>query len=85
VEVSAKDLPIASAVCTLRGKALPIEGIPVTTGERGEFAYPGWPPGKYDLACAAVDHLPLVQKDLEVTPATGVVMRVVLPDTVIVR
>jgi hypothetical protein len=82
---SAKGFPIAGAVCTLRGHGLPTEGILVTTGERGEFGYPGLAPGKYDLACAAVDHLPVVQKGLEMTPATGVLVRVVLPEAVIVR
>jgi hypothetical protein len=82
---NAKGLPIAGALCTLRGAGLPTDGILVTTGERGEFGYPGLAPGKYDLACAAVDHLPVEQKGLEVTPATGLVVRVVLPEAVIVR
>ncbi len=83
--VNAKDLPIAGAICTLRGNRLPTEGIVVTTGERGGFSFPGLVLGKYDLTCAAVDHLPVEQKDLEVAPATGVSVRVVLPDAVVVR
>jgi len=78
--VSAKDVAIAGAVCTLRGQGLPEEGIPVVTGEQGGFGFPGLPPGKYDLACAAVDHLPVEQKGIEVTPAAGLSVRVVLPD-----
>ena len=83
--VSARDVPIAGAVCTLTGQGLPAEGIPVVTGEKGGFDFPGLPPGKYDLACAAVDHLPLMQKGLEVTPAAGLSVRVVLPDAVKLR
>ena len=83
--VNAKGLPIAAAICTLRGNRLPVEGIVVTTGERGRFIIPGLVPGEYDLTCAAVDHLPVEQKGLEVTPATGASVRVVLPDAVVVR
>jgi hypothetical protein len=80
--VSVKEAPIAGAVCTLTGSGLPEEGITVVTGEKGGFDFPGLPPGKYDLACAAVDHLPLMQRGLEVTPAAGLFVRVVLPDAV---
>jgi hypothetical protein len=83
--VNATGLPIAGAICTLRGSRLPGEGVVVTTGERGGFGFPGVVPGQYDLACAAVDHLPVEQKGLEVTPATGLSVRVVLPDAVVVR
>src|SRR5208337_2822943 len=83
--VNAKGLPIADAICTLRGNRLPAEGIVVTTGERGGFGFPGLVPGKYDLVCAAVDHLPVERKDLEVAPATGESVRVELPDAVVVR
>jgi hypothetical protein len=83
--MSAKDLPIAGAICTLTGHGLPTKGIPVTTGERGGFEYPGLAPGTYDLACAAVDHLPVARKGLEVDPTTRAFVRVVLPDTVIVH
>jgi hypothetical protein len=83
--VGAKDAPIVGAVCTLRGNGLPAEGISVVTGEKGGFDYPGLPPGKYDLVCAAVDHLPLVQKDLVVTPQAVLSVRVVLPDAVKLR
>ena len=57
----------------------------MVTGERGGFGYPGLPPGKYDLACTAVDHLPVVEKGLELTPETGAMVRVVLPDAVKLR
>jgi hypothetical protein len=85
VVVGTKELPIAGAICTLRGQGLPEEGISVTTGERGGFDFPGLPPGKYDLACTAVDHLPVVQRGLEVTPAAVISVRVVLPDAVRLR
>jgi hypothetical protein len=83
--VSANGAPITGAVCTLRGQGLSAEGIPVVTGEKGGFDFPGLPPGKYDLACAAVDHLPLMQNGLEVTPEAGLSVRVVLPDAVKLR
>jgi Carboxypeptidase regulatory-like domain len=83
--VNAKGLPIAGAICTLRGNRLPVEGVVVTTGERGGFGFPGLVAGNYDLVCAAVDHLPVEQKDLEVAPPTSVSVRVVLPDAVVVR
>ena len=60
--VSAKGLPIAAALCTLKGVGLPAEGIGVTTNERGEFDFPGLEPGQYDLVCAAVGHLPASQE-----------------------
>jgi len=80
--VSLKEAPIAGAVCTLTGNGLPEEGITLVTGEKGGFDFPGLQPGKYDLACAAVDHLPLMQRGLEVTPAAGLFVRVVLPGAV---
>ena len=83
--VSAKDTPIAGAVCTLTGNGLPLEGIPVVTGEKGGFDFPGLLPGKYDLTCAAVDHLPLMQKGLDLTPASSLAVRVVLPDAAKLR
>ncbi len=83
--VSANGVPIAGAICTLKGQGLPAEGISVVTGEKGGFGFPGLPPGKYDLACAAVDHLPVNEKGLEVTQAAGLSVRVVLPDAVRLR
>ena len=64
---SAKGLPIAAALCTLKGVGLPAEGIGVTTSERGEFDFPGLEPGQYDLVCVAVGHLPASQNGLKVT------------------
>ena len=83
--VNAKGLPIAGAICTLTGNRLPAAGVVVTTGERGGFGFPGLVPGEYDLACAAVDHMPVEQKGLEVNATTGVSVRVVLPDAVVAR
>jgi TonB dependent receptor/Carboxypeptidase regulatory-like domain len=83
--VNAKGLPIAGAICTLKGNRLPGEGVEVITGERGGFAFPGLVAGNYDLVCAAVDHLPVEHKDLEVAPPTSVSVRVVLPDAVVVK
>lgn len=42
--VTTKDLPIAGAVCTLKGRGLPAEGISVTTGERGDSSIRVWRP-----------------------------------------
>lgn len=83
--VDSKGAPVAGAICTLKGYGLPADGIPVVTGESGGFSFPGLFPGKYDLACAAVDHLPLIQNDLELTPAASLSVRMVLPDAVKLR
>ena len=78
--VSAKGLPIAAALCTLKGVGLPAEGISVTTNERGEFDFPGLEPGQYDLVCAAVGHLPASQNALKVTSETPTPLQIVLPE-----
>ena len=80
VVVSAKGLPIAAALCTLKSVGLPAEGIGVTTDERGQFDFPGLEPGEYDLTCAAVGHLPASQNGLEVTAANPAALQVVLPE-----
>jgi hypothetical protein len=83
--VTEKGAAIAEAVCTLSGQFLPDRGIPVTTGEQGEFKFPSLLPGTYDLTCAAVGHEPLAKKGLEVTEAPPPFVQVVLPDEVIIR
>ena len=80
VVVSAKGLPIAAALCTLKGVGLPAEGISVTTDERGKFDFPGLEPGPFDLMCTAVGHLPVTQDHLQVTPANPTVLQIVLPE-----
>ena len=78
--VSAKGVPIAAALCTLKGIGLAADGIGVTTNERGEFAFPGLEPGQYDLVCAAVGHLPASQNGLQVTAENPTLLQVVLPE-----
>jgi hypothetical protein len=80
VVVSAKGPPIADALCTLKGFGLTAQGIVVTTDERGRFDFPGLRPGTYDLACAAVGHLPVSQEGLKVPLANSEVLQVVLPE-----
>ncbi|MGD0226218.1 MAG: carboxypeptidase regulatory-like domain-containing protein [Terriglobia bacterium] len=77
---SAKGLPIAAALCTLKGVGLPAEGIGVTTNERGEFDFPGLEPGQYDLVCVAVGHLPASQTGLKVTATAPTPLQIVLPE-----
>ena len=45
--------PISSAICTLKGRSLPVEGLSTTTDPKGKFEYPGLLPGTYTLTCAA--------------------------------
>ncbi len=78
--LSAKGLPIAAALCTLKGVGLPSEGISVTTSERGEFDFPGLEPGQYDLVCVAVGHLAASQNALKVTTTTPTPLQIVLPE-----
>lgn len=77
---------IAGAVCTLWGPALPVQGRPVTTGERGTFEFTGLIPGSYRLTCAAVGHEPVGKPGIElvqgeVPPA----LQIELPNEVVVR
>lgn len=80
-----KGQPIAGALCTLSGRALPEEGLSVTTDEKGEFQFPGLVPGTYELLCAAVGHEAVALKDLEVTGDQGPVVQAVLPARIVVR
>src|SRR5579872_6938128 len=80
VVVSAKEVPIAGAVCTLEGVGLPAEGINVVTNEHGQFAFPGLEPGPYDLTCAAAGHLQVNQNRVEVSATPQTPLRIVLPE-----
>ena len=80
VVVSAKGLPIATALCTLNGVGLPAEGIGVTTNERGEFDFPGLAIGQFDLVCAAAGHLAASENGLKLTGAMPTPLRIVLPE-----
>ncbi len=77
--------PIDGAVCTLAGRGLSDRGITVTTGEQGEFQFPGLVPGTYDLTCVAVGREPVVRKGLELSEAQNLALDVVLPPEIIVR
>jgi carboxypeptidase family protein len=82
-----KNQPIAGAVCTLtsnRPGILPNQGISQTTDGKGAFEFPGLVPGGYDLACAAVGHEPVEQKDIEITEQPPL-LDVILPPEVVVK
>jgi hypothetical protein len=71
--------PIAGAVCTLRGRTLPEQGLPVTTGDTGTFQFTGLIPGAYRLTCAALGFEPVSKGDInvsqtEVPPAVDIVL-----------
>jgi Carboxypeptidase regulatory-like domain len=83
--IDEKGAAIAEAVCVLQGGSLPGDGIAVTTGEQGGFSFPGLVPGPYDLSCAAVGHLPVVQRGLAVTASAGLSVDVTLPSARVVR
>jgi hypothetical protein len=80
-----KNVPIAGAVCTLTGPALPEGGRPRTTGENGGFEFTGLTPGSYDLACAALGYEPVIQKDIAIAEEEPPFIQVVLPSEVIVH
>ena len=71
--------PIGGAVCTLRGRTLPEQGLPVTTGDTGTFQFTGLIPGAYRLTCAALGFEPVSKGDInvsqtEVPPAVDIVL-----------
>ncbi len=61
--------PIAGAVCTLRGRTLPEQGRPVTTGTQGGFEFTGLFAGVYRVTCAALGFEPLARAGIQVTGA----------------
>ncbi len=78
--VSASGVPIAAAVCTLKGVGLPAEGIAITTNERGEFDFPGLAQGQFDLVCAAVGYLPASEENVKLAGASPARLKIVLPE-----
>src|SRR5271157_4945137 len=74
VVIGVKGTPISDARCTLNGLGLPSEGIVVTTDEHGRFDFPGLQPGQYELACAAIGHMPVTESGIKVSPASPVVL-----------
>lgn len=83
--VSEKSEPIPGGVCTLTGRSLPREGLSQTTGEKGEFQFPGLVPGSYDLTCAAVGRQPVAKTGIEVTQDLAPTIQVELPPEVVVK
>jgi hypothetical protein len=83
--VDEKGRPILKAACTLSGRGLAGREIPVKTDEQGQFEFTGLLPGIYRLTCAAIDHQPVVQENIEVTEEQAPFVQVVLPPEVVVR
>ena len=86
--VGEKGERISGAVCTLtanRHGDLPEEGLSVTTGENGQFHFPGLVPGTYNLYCAAVGHVPVAKSAIEVAQGKTPFIQVVLPIESVVR
>ena len=73
-------MPLAGALCTLKGVGLPAEGIALTTGERGKFDFPGLQPGQYNLVCAAMGHFPVTETGIKVGFSNTGELQIVLPE-----
>jgi Carboxypeptidase regulatory-like domain len=76
---------ISGAVCTLSSSMLPAQGLSVTTGEKGQFHFPGLLPGTYSLVCAAVGFEPVSKSGLEIGQATPPFLQLALPKEVVVH
>lgn len=78
--------PIGGAVCTLRGRTMPEQGRPVTTGDRGTFEFTGLFPGTYRVTCAAVGFEPVAKTGIKLEgteePPT---LQIVLPLEVVIH
>lgn len=74
---------IPGAVCTLSSRILPQQGLSVTTGEKGEFAFPGLLQGTYTLTCAAVGFEPISKNDLEISGVPPPTLQLALPKEVV--
>jgi hypothetical protein len=83
--VDQKGNPIADALCTLAGPALPTQGVTVTTGEKGGFEFSGLVASTYDLTCAAVGYQAIVESQLQVGGAPAPFVQMVLPPEIVVR
>jgi hypothetical protein len=59
--------PIAGAVCTLRGRTTPEQGLPVTTNDRGAFEFTGLIPGTYRVTCAALGFEPIDKTGIQIS------------------
>ena len=84
--VDQNSAPIAGAVCTLWGRALPEQGRPVTTGDRGAFEFTGLIPGTYRVTCAAVGYEPVAKSGIEISPSEeSPALQIQLPYEVVVH
>ena len=84
--VDQNSAPIAGAVCTLRGRTLPEQGRPVTTGDRGTFEFTGLIPGTYRVTCAAVGYEPIAKDGIQISESEAPpFLQIELPDEVVVR
>jgi hypothetical protein len=78
--------PIAGAVCTLRGRATPEQGLPITTGNQGTFEFRGLIPGTYRVTCAAVGYEPVARRGLQITESEEpITLQIELPYEVVVH
>jgi hypothetical protein len=78
--------PIAGAVCTLRGRATPEQGLPVTTGQRGTFEFTGLLPGTYRVTCAAVGYEPVAKTGIPISEGKEpVTLQIELPYEVVIH
>jgi hypothetical protein len=83
--VNEKGDRIAEAVCTLTGRPLADQSLSNTTGEKGQFEFPGLLPGSYELTCAALTYQPVAHSGIEVTDTQAPFVQVVLPPEIVVH
>lgn len=81
-----KNAPIVGAVCNLRGRTLPEQGRPVTTGDKGRFEFTGLIPGTYRVTCAAFGYEPVAKTGIQISTAAAVpTLQIVLPSETVVH
>jgi len=84
--VDQNNAPIEGAVCTLRGRNVPQEGRPVTTGNKGTFEFTGLIAGSYRVDCAAVGYEPVAKNDIEIVKGEeAITLQIALPYEVVVH
>jgi hypothetical protein len=84
--VDQKSAPIVGAVCTLRGRTMPEQGRPVTTGDKGTFEFTGLIAGTYRVTCAAFGYEPVAKTGIQLTPQAEVpTLQITLPREVVIH
>ena len=84
--VDPNSAPIAGAVCTLRGRTMPEQGRPVTTGDRGIFEFTGLIPGTYRVTCAAVGYEPVAKTGIQISASEEpITLQIELPHEVVIH